>query len=208
MPKSLHEAHRRDKECAGAGRARNLRAGLSPRFREPVRWLPRRGCRWRYQTRRRNAKALAAVQHLGVRTMRGDVAEKLLQLFALGDQVRRIESRPGQQDRCFDVDDAGKCRPLLIFARVGAKIGLFRSTRLGAQPIKPRHQHHAGDAGTAQLEFRVGQVARDVRRAGGVADGDDLVAISPNRSMFSWIHAIAAATSLAPAGPGLAGASL
>src|ERR1700738_5002530 len=131
--------------------------------------------------REHGMQALAVVQHLGVRAMRGDVAEKLFQLFALGDQVRWIENRPGQQERCFAMNDAGKRRPLLIFAGVHAKIGLFRIARVGAQAINPGHQHHAGDAGTAQLEFRMGQIARDVRRAGGVADGDDLVAISPEQ---------------------------
>src|ERR1700730_2911776 len=68
---------------------------------------------------------VAALDHGCMRAMGDGVAEQLLELLALRDQGRWVELRPGEQQRRLGTQDAGKRRPLVIFAGVRAKVGLF-----------------------------------------------------------------------------------
>ena len=99
-----------------------------------------------------------------------------LELLACRDQARRIGRRPREQQRRLDVEDAGKRRSRIVLAGVVAEIGFFRRAGVGALVVDARHQHGRGDAGIADLEFRVREQACDVKSADRIADRHDLVA--------------------------------
>src|SRR6266481_2621979 len=74
--------------------------------------------------------------------MGGRVAQLLVKLFALSDEVWRVGRGPGEQERRIDVQDAGKCRPLIVFAGIRAKVGFFRRAGIRAKTVKARYQHN------------------------------------------------------------------
>ena len=75
--------------------------------------------------RKDGSQTVAGAQHRGVGAMGGRVAQQLFEFLALSDEVRRVGHGPGEQKRRVDAEDAGKYGPLIVFAGVGAKIGLF-----------------------------------------------------------------------------------